>query len=150
MIKSILGTSAIAFVAAMPALAQEVDRTGWPTSFTVGTASQGGTFFVYGSGYANLISEELGVTGGAEVTGGPMQNMALVHTGEAAMGMTTMGPAQVSIQGKSPLAPGLEMTNVCAHFPMYETPFHAVALSSSGITAHRLWPSWLDWRYLLP
>jgi hypothetical protein len=46
MIKSILGTSAIALVAAMPALAQEVDRTGWPTSFTVGTASQGGTFFV--------------------------------------------------------------------------------------------------------
>lgn len=135
MIKSILGTSAIALVVAMPALAQEVDRTGWPTSFTVGTASQGGTFFVYGSGYANLISEELGVTGGAEVTGGPMQNMALVHTGEAAMGMTTMGPAQVSIQGKSPLAPGLEMTNVCAHFPMYETPFHAVALSGSGITA---------------
>lgn len=48
MIKSILGTSAIALVAAMPALAQEVDRTGWPTSFTVGTASQGGTFLFTG------------------------------------------------------------------------------------------------------
>jgi hypothetical protein len=135
MIKIILGTSAIAIAAALPALAQDVDRTDWPSSFTVGTASQGGTFFVYGSGYANLIAEELGVTGGAEVTGGPMQNMALVHTGEAAMGMTTLGPAQVSIAGESPLAPGLEMTNVCAHFPMYETPFHAVALASSGITS---------------
>ena len=28
--------------------AQEVDRTGWPESFTVGTASQGGTYFAYG------------------------------------------------------------------------------------------------------
>ncbi|WP_405401210.1 TAXI family TRAP transporter solute-binding subunit [Paracoccus sp. Ld10] len=135
MIKSILGTSIVALAAAMPAVAQDVDRTDWPASFTVGTASQGGTFFVFGSGYANLIAEELGVTGGAEVTGGPMQNMALVHTGEAALGMTTMGPAQLSIAGESPLAPGLEMTNVCAHFPMYETPFHAVALASSGITS---------------
>lgn len=135
MIKPVLGTTAMALVFALPAMAQDVDRTGWPASFTVATASQGGTFFVYGSGYANLIAEELGVTGGAEVTGGPMQNMALVHTGEAAFGMTTMGPAQVSIAGESPLAPGLEMTNVCAHFPMYETPFHAVALASSGITS---------------
>ncbi|MDP5083953.1 MAG: C4-dicarboxylate ABC transporter substrate-binding protein, partial [Yoonia sp.] len=68
-----------------------IDRSDWPTSFTVGTASQGGTFFAYGSGWANLVSEELGITGGGEVTGGPMQNMALVHTGDAAFGMTTMG-----------------------------------------------------------
>ncbi|ARU00734.1 TAXI family TRAP transporter solute-binding subunit [Yoonia vestfoldensis] len=135
MIKSILGTSAIVIMAAWPALAQNVDRTGWPSSFTLGTASQGGTFFVYGSGYGNLIAEELGLRVGIEITGGAMQNMALVHTGEADMGMTTLGPAQASIAGRSPLVPGLEMTNVCAHFPMYETPFHAVALASSGITA---------------
>ncbi len=115
--------------------AQEVDKTGWPSSFTVATASQGGTFFVFGSGYANIISEATGVPGGAEVTGGPMQNMALVHTGEAQFGMTTMGPAKVSIAGESPIAPGLEMTNVCAHFPMYETPFSVTALKSSGITS---------------
>ncbi len=59
------------------------DRSEWPTNFTVGTASQGGTYFVYGSGWANFIAEELDVSGGGEVTGGPMQNMALVHTGEA-------------------------------------------------------------------
>jgi hypothetical protein len=32
-------------LAAGAAAAQEYDRTGWPDSFTVGTASQGGTFF---------------------------------------------------------------------------------------------------------
>lgn len=42
-------TAAIA--AAAPALAQgEVDRTGWPESLTVGTASLGTTLLVYGSG----------------------------------------------------------------------------------------------------
>lgn len=109
------------------------DRTGWPASFTVGTASQGGTFFVYGSGYANLISEQLGIPGAGEVTGGPMQNMALVHTGDAAFGMTTMGPARESMDGKNPIAPGLQMTNACAMFPMYQTPFSVTAMASSNI-----------------
>jgi len=111
------------------------DREGWPASFTVGTASQGGTYFVYGSGWANLVADELGLSGGAEVTGGPMQNMALVHTGEAQFGMTTMGPAAESLAGTNPIAPGLQMTNACAMFPMYQTPFSVTALSSSGIAS---------------
>jgi len=111
------------------------DRAGWPESFTVGTASQGGTYFAYGSGWANFVAENLGISGGAEITGGPMQNMALVHTGDLKFGLTTMGPARESMDGKSPLAPGMKMDNVCAMFPMYETPFSVTALSSSGITS---------------
>jgi TRAP transporter TAXI family solute receptor len=111
------------------------DREDWPDSFTVGTASQGGTYFAYGSGWANLVAEELGLSGSGEVTGGPMQNMALVHTGDAQFGMTTMGPAAESLAGTNPIAPGLQMTNACAIFPMYQTPFSVTALSSSGITS---------------
>jgi TRAP transporter TAXI family solute receptor len=119
---------------AAPAMADgHMDREGWPESFTVGTASQGGTYFAYGSGWANLVAEELGLTGGGEVTGGPMQNMALVHTGDAQFGMTTMGPAAESREGSNPIAPGLAMDNACAMFPMYQTPFSVTALASSGI-----------------
>ncbi|MDA8585266.1 TAXI family TRAP transporter solute-binding subunit [Rhodobacteraceae bacterium] len=130
-----IGTFAATAVAATTAFADgHQDRTGWPESFTVATASQGGTYFAYGSGWANLVAEELGLTGGGEVTGGPGQNMALVHTGDAQFGMTTMGPAAEAIAGLSPIAPGLQMTNACAMFPMYQTPFSVTALSSSGIT----------------
>jgi len=134
---ALLATTALTATAltSTTAFAQDIDRTGWPESFTVGTASQGGTFFSYGSGWANLVAEELGLTGGGEVTGGPMQNMALVHTGDAQFGMTTMGPAAESIAGTNPIAPGLQMTNACAMFPMYQTPFSVTALSSSGITS---------------
>jgi TRAP transporter TAXI family solute receptor len=62
-----------------------------------------------------------------------MQNMALVHTGDLPFGMTTMGPAAESIAGNNPIAPGLQMTNACAMFPMYQTPFSITALASSGI-----------------
>ena len=131
--KTILTASAMALAAGAAFAEAHVDKTGWPESFTVGTASQGGTYFAYGSGWANLVAEELGISGGGEVTGGPMQNMALVHTGDAAFGMTTMGPARESIEGNNPIAPGLQMTNACAIFPMYQTPFSVTVLSSSGI-----------------
>ena len=128
-------TTAFAVAALGATAVSAQDRTGWPESFTVGTASQGGTFFAYGSGWANLVAEELGISGGAEVTGGPMQNMALVHTGQAAFGMTTMGPAAESLQGTNPIAPGLAMDKACAMFPMYQTPFSITTLASSGITS---------------
>ncbi len=130
-ITTLTAMTAAALATASAGVAQ--DREGWPDSFTVGTASQGGTYFAYGSGWANLVADELGLSGGGEVTGGPMQNMALVHTGDAAFGMTTMGPAAESMQGTNPIAPGLEMDNACAMFPMYQTPFSVTALSSSGI-----------------
>ncbi|MFK8080443.1 MAG: TAXI family TRAP transporter solute-binding subunit [Granulosicoccus sp.] len=131
---SLVITAAALTLGCASVLAQDADRTGWPESFTVGTASQGGTYFAYGSGWANLVAQELEISGGAEVTGGPMQNMALVHTGDASFGMTTMGPAAESLGGTNPIAPGLEMNNACAMFPMYQTPFSVTALSSSGIT----------------
>jgi len=109
------------------------DRSDWPRSFTIGTASQGGAFFVYGSGWANFMSSQLGIGGGAEVTGGPMQNMAGVHVGDLAFGLTTTGPAAESLAGNNSAAPGVVMDNVCAMFPMYETPFSITVLASSGI-----------------
>lgn len=115
------------------AAAAQADRSDWPSNFTVGTASQGGTYYVYGSGWANLVADELSLSGGGEVTGGPTQNLALVHTGDLAFGLTTMGPAADAVKGESPLAPGVPMDNVCALFPMYETPFSITALASSGI-----------------
>ncbi|RUR32971.1 TAXI family TRAP transporter solute-binding subunit [Vreelandella nanhaiensis] len=126
-------TLLISSAALLAAASAHADRADWPQNFTVGTASQGGTFFVYGSGWANFIADELGVSGGGEVTGGPTQNLALVHSGDMAFGLTTMGPASDAVKGESPLAPGLAMDNVCALFPMYETPFSIAALSSSGI-----------------
>lgn len=129
------GQAAAAFIVASamasPGIAQ--DRDGWPGSFSVATASQGGTYFVYGSGWANLVSESLGVPGGGEVTGGPVQNAALVQTGDLAMGMVTMGPAFDALNGESPLAPGLEHDKLRAIFPMYQTAFHQVTLAGSGI-----------------
>ncbi|MFD1914348.1 TAXI family TRAP transporter solute-binding subunit [Halodurantibacterium flavum] len=111
------------------------DRDGWPSSLTIGTASQGGTYFIYGTGLGGLITEALGVNASAEVTGGPVQNATLVETGDHQIGLVTMGPAYDAWTGNSELAPGLEHENLRALFPMYQTPFQVVALQSSGIAS---------------
>lgn len=123
---------AVAFTA-LPGAAQ--DREGWPSSIMVGTASQGGTYFIYGAGWAGLIQEMLGVPTSSEVTGGPVQNFALTQTNDVQMAMTTMGPAREAWDGQSPINPGVEMRDVRATFPMYQTPFQVIALQSSGIAS---------------
>lgn len=129
-----LGTAAvIACGLAGVALAQ--DKTGWPSSLTVGTASQGGTYFIYGNGLASFISEKLGINASGEVTGGPVQNVTLVQTGDHQIGLVTMGPAFEAWEGRSELAPGVEHRDIRALFPMYQTPFQVVVLKSSGITS---------------
>lgn len=118
---------------ATPSLSQ--DRQGWPNDMTIGTASQGGTYFIYGNGFASYIAESLGVKASGEVTGGPVQNVTLVETGDHLMGLVTMGPAHDAWMGKSELAPGLEHRSIRALFPMYQTPFQVIALRSSGLTS---------------
>jgi uncharacterized protein len=126
-----LAALAAAATFALPAVAQ--DRSDWPNSLTIGTASQGGTYFVYGNGFASYMSEALGVNATGEVTGGPVQNVTLVETGDHLMGLVTMGPAYDAWIGNSELAPGLEHRSIRALFPMYQTPFQVIALRSSGI-----------------
>ena len=123
--------AAAALMTTLPAMAQ--DRAGWPDSITIGTASQGGTYFVYGNGLAGFIGEALGINSSGEVTGGPVQNATLVEMGDHAIGLVTMGPAYEAWTGVSELAPGMEHTNLRALFPMYQTPFQVITLASSGL-----------------
>lgn len=115
-------------------VAEAQDRSDWPTTLIIGTASQGGTLYGYGAGVGAMIAEELGLNVSAEITGGPVQNVTLVQTGEHNIGLMTMGPMYEAWTGKSELAPGLEHKDVRALFPMYTSAFHAVALTSEGVS----------------
>lgn len=106
-----------------------------PTSATIGTASQGGVYFVYGGGLANLITEHVGVNTSVEVTGGPVHNVQLTHTGEQDIGFVTAGPMYEGYYGKGDWTEGNVYDNIRVAFPMYTTYFHWAALESSGITS---------------
>ncbi|MGR3793332.1 TAXI family TRAP transporter solute-binding subunit [Vannielia sp. SX4] len=120
-----------AITTTLPLAAQ--DREDWPSSVTIGTGSQGGTYFTYGSGFGAMLSEDLDLNAGVEITGGPVQNVTLVETGEHQLGFVTLGPADEARRGESPLMPGTPHENVRALFPMYQTPLQAAVLASSDI-----------------
>lgn len=113
----------------------EQAQNDWPDSITIGTASQGGTYLIYGTGLAELIQDELDVATTAQATEGPVENLALLQSGEIAVALATMGPAHDAWNGDNELAPGEEMHELRALFPMYESPFHIVALESSGLSS---------------
>jgi TRAP transporter TAXI family solute receptor len=102
---------------------------------TLGTASVGGTYFVYGGVVAKLLTDKLGVTVSTQQTQGPNQNVILVSDKKIDLGMTTMGIAWQAVRGEGDWTQGRKFSDIRALFPMYDTPFHFVALQKSGIKA---------------
>ncbi|MBU0723869.1 MAG: TAXI family TRAP transporter solute-binding subunit [Alphaproteobacteria bacterium] len=132
---SILKTLAVAVVATAsvavcnPVLAQ--DKANWPKTLTLGTASVGGTYFIYGQVWATLVGEKIGIPINTQQTQGPNQNIILTQQKDIDLGMTTMGVALQAWEGKGWAKE--KYSNIRALFPMYDTPFHFVALKRSGI-----------------
>lgn len=124
--------AALALVVA-PVFAQGKPNPAWSKTLTLGTASVGGTFFVYGQVWASLVNEKIGTNISTQQTQGPNQNIILTDAREIDFGMTTMGVALQAWEGKGDWTKGKQYRNVRAMFPMYDTPFHFIALEKSGI-----------------
>jgi len=105
----------------------------WPKNLTLGTASVGGTYFVYGQVWASLVNEKVGTNISTQQTQGPNQNIILTDSRQVDFGMTTMGVGLQAWEGKGDWTKGKQYRNIRALFPMYDTPFHFVALEKSGI-----------------
>lgn len=125
---------AVAAVAAVATIsgAMAQGKANWPKSLTLGTASVGGTYFIYGGVVASLLSEKLGVNVSTQQTQGPNQNLILVDGKKVELGMTTMGVAIHGWNGTG-WAAGKQYKDVRAVFPMYDTPFHFITQQKSGI-----------------
>jgi TRAP transporter TAXI family solute receptor len=126
------GAAAIPLVPSLAA-AQARDPS-WPPNVTLGTASVGGTYFVYGQAWASLVGEKIGLNINTQQTQGPNQNLLLVQGKQIELGMVTMGVALQAWNGQGDWTKGQQMRDVRALFPMYDTPFHFVVLRRSGIT----------------
>lgn len=118
-----------------PAAAQPRNAS-WPRALTMGTAAPGGTYALYGPAWGQLAQEATGVNISYRTTQGPNQNIVLVQRREVEMGMVTMGVALQAWNGQGEWTQGNRFRDIRAMFPMYDTPFHGIALKSSGITNH--------------
>lgn len=118
--------------AATPGQAQNAN---WPKSLTLGTASVGGVFFVYGQVWANIAADAIKVPINTRQTDGPNHNIILTDSKQIELGMTTMGVALHGWNGTAAWTQGRKFQNIRAIFPMYDTMFHFVATKDSGINS---------------
>lgn len=130
----LLITIGLLLISVSIAFAQDRDpnRSHWPASMTIATASPGGTYAVYGDGVAQLIRDIVKIPTSTAATQGPSQNLVLIQNRKVDLGMTTLGPAWEAWNGKLDINPGVKHRDVRALFPMYEGPFHIVALRKNG------------------
>jgi TRAP transporter TAXI family solute receptor len=114
----------------------------WPASLTIGTASPGGVYYVYGQGLAAILSEALGIAVSAQATQGPAQNILLLESGEAPLGFVTMGVALQAWNGTGEWTKGKQLRSMRALFPMYDSPLRVpCAITTSGASScPALWP----------
>ncbi len=112
--------------------AADFEENDYPSTVTIGTASQGGTYYIWGGGLATLLEDNLDVTSNVEVTGGPVHNIQLLDTDDVQLGMVTEGPLYEGYTGEGEWAEQ-EYTDIRVIFPMYDTPFNWFSLESTGV-----------------
>ena len=124
------GLLAAALVALIPAVA-----IAQPKSLVLGTASVGGTYYVYGGVVAQILTDKARIPVETQQTQGPNQNVIMVEDGKLGLGMVTMGVALQALQGSAVWTKGKRYEAIRALFPMYDTPMQCVSLKKSGITS---------------
>jgi uncharacterized protein len=104
----------------------------WPDQLTIGTASLGGTYEVFGNGLAKILTRTLGLPVVRLATDGPAQNIEMLEAGEAKIGFVTIGIALQAWNGTGIWAGKKPARSMRAIFPMYDTPFQFLVLRESG------------------
>jgi TRAP transporter TAXI family solute receptor len=130
---TVLGAAAPSLFA--PAIAQPRNAA-WPRALNMGTAAPGGTYALYGPAWGQIAQEATGVQISYRTTQGPNQNIILTNRKEVELGMVTMGVALQGWNGVGAWTQGNRFRDIRALFPMYDTPFHGIALKRSNITKH--------------
>ena len=106
---------------------------GWPDHLVIGTASPGGTYYVYGEALAKVLTRSLDLPVVRAPTEGPVQNIELMESGEAKLGFVTIGVALQAWNGTGVWAGRKPARSMRTIFPMYDTPLQFMVLQDTGI-----------------
>jgi TRAP transporter TAXI family solute receptor len=115
-----------------PSIAAEPN---WPDHMTIGTASPGGTYYVYGEALAKILTRALDIAVGRQATEGPVENIELLQAGDVQLAFVTTGVALQAWNATGVWAGRPPARSVRALFPIYDTPFVFLVLRDSGITS---------------
>ncbi|MBS4022974.1 MAG: TAXI family TRAP transporter solute-binding subunit [Dethiobacter sp.] len=106
----------------------------WPSRMSIATGGTGGTYFPYGGGMANIISEKVsGFTATAEVTGASVENIRLVHSQDAEIALIMGDVGYQAFHGEGRFEKDAQ--DILIMFQMYPNIYHVVTLEDFGINS---------------
>src|SRR6187402_3487618 len=101
-------------------------------TMAIGTGGTGGVYFPLGGAIANVLSKALPNTQAtAEVTGGSVDNLKLIASGQSEMGFTMADAALDALQGKDKFTSG--KVPLQALLVVYPNRMHVVTVEGTGI-----------------
>lgn len=109
------------------------DNSATTTRLSIATGGTGGVFYPYGGGLAQVLSAKAkGVQATAEVTGGSVDNVKLVHKGDADLGFSTIDSAADAVAGVGSYK-DTGPQKIAALATLYDSFVHVVARGGAGI-----------------
>ncbi|MES2195243.1 MAG: TAXI family TRAP transporter solute-binding subunit [Pseudomonadota bacterium] len=101
-------------------------------TMAIGTGGTGGVYYPLGGAVANVLSKNLpNVQATAEVTGGSVDNLKLIASGQSEMGFTMADAALDALQGKDKFTSG--KVPLQALLVVYPNRMHVVTVEGTGI-----------------
>src|SRR5262245_41334044 len=121
----LLAVAAAALLGVSGASAQQARQ------LSIATGGTGGIYYPLAGGFGTIIAKELpGITATAEVTGGSLDNMKLVGSGNADVAFTQVDTALDAVNGKDKFH---KMLPIRALVVMYHNLLQVVTLDGNGI-----------------
>jgi TRAP transporter TAXI family solute receptor len=122
--KSLIAVAGLALVAGA-ALAQQ-------KTIAIGTGGTGGVYYPLGGGLANVLSKTVpGIQATAEVTGGSVDNLKLIGSGQSELGFVMADAALDALNGEDKFKSG--KVPVRTLMVLYPNRMHVVTVEGSGI-----------------
>jgi TRAP transporter TAXI family solute receptor len=98
---------------------------------SIGTGGTGGVWYPLGGAMANLLTKSVpGFQVTAEVTGGSVDNITLIRTGESALGFSMVDAAWDAYRGQGKFKQKVELRTLAVFYPQKN---HVVTLEGNGI-----------------
>ncbi len=128
--RALYGAAALAVAAVVSGSAAAQQKT-----YSIGTGGTGGVYYPLGGAIANVLSKYLpGVQATAEVTGGSVDNLKLIGSGDADIGMSTADSALEAFEGQGVYRDTGKIP-ACTIANLYQSFIHVVALDGSGVNS---------------
>lgn len=101
-------------------------------TIAIGTGGTGGVYYPLGGAIANVLSKNLpNVQATAEVTGGSVDNLKLIASGQSELGFTMADAAQDALQGQGKFSSGKVPLQTL--LVVYPNRMHVVTVEGKGI-----------------